>query len=99
MLVLPGCLLKCESGVNNVIFYLSPSTYGFTHVFLHLPGSCCYLLSFVLPHYFLSFCILLFLFLKFVVGMEEGWRVTVNEYGISFCDDRNVLKLIKVMAT
>ena len=41
----------------------------------------------------------LFLFLKFVVGIEEECGVTVDEYGISFRDDWNVLKLIKVMAT
>lgn len=87
MLVLPGCLLKCESGVDNVIFYLSPSAYGFTSVFLHLLCSCCYLLSFVLLHYIFSFYILLFLFLKFVVGIEEECGVTVDEYGISFRDD------------
>lgn len=31
--------------------------------------------------------------------MEEEWGVRVNEYGIFFHDDQNVLKLIKVMAT
>lgn len=45
------------------------------------------LLSFVLLHYFLSFYILLFLFVKFVVGIEEECGVTVDEYGISFRDD------------